>query len=264
MPLFLCKGGSILCRITGSRRYSRDLMQGGLEVPCTLVFNGVGDNISKAKQLLESALVDRPIADDEETFMLPKKKARIQFSSQKGSLVWVQLEGITLKTEDKAIIANGEKMHDLIIDMAQRLLKKQFPNLLGLQSTLLQQKKRQQGIERNNLQLQVIHSRGDHWIVASTIFADDGQVNVYDSVYHAIDKETEVIIANLFGSLSIRIVNIEKQSGGSDCGVYAIALITALAFGMDPIVLKFNQPLMRRHLIQYIEDHMLMPFPLTC
>ena len=64
--LFLCKGGSI--------------------------------NISKAKQLLESAPVDHPI-DDEETFMFPKKKARIQFSSQKSSLIWVQLEGITLKTE---------------------------------------------------------------------------------------------------------------------------------------------------------------------
>ena len=82
------------------------------------------------------------------------------------------------------IIANGEKTHHLIIDLAQHLLKKQFPNLLGLQSTLLQQKEKQQGIERNNLQLRVIHSRGDHWIVASTIFADDGQVTSRVQHYH--------------------------------------------------------------------------------
>ena len=69
----------------------------------------------------------------------------------------------------------------------------------------------QQGMDTNNRQLQVIHSRGDHWIVASTIFADGGQVNIYDSVYHAIDKATEVIISNLFGSLSIRLFDIEKQ-----------------------------------------------------
>ena len=36
--LFLRQGGTILCRVTGARRYSKDLPQGGLEVPCTLLF----------------------------------------------------------------------------------------------------------------------------------------------------------------------------------------------------------------------------------
>ena len=39
---FLCHGGSISCTITGSRRYSSDLPQGGLELPCTYAF--VSDN----------------------------------------------------------------------------------------------------------------------------------------------------------------------------------------------------------------------------
>jgi len=30
--------------------------------------------------------------------------------------------------------------------------------------------------------VQIVHSRGDHWIVISTINADDGKVNVYDSI----------------------------------------------------------------------------------
>ena len=34
------RSGSITCIITGTRRYSRDLVQGGLEVPCTLIFKG--------------------------------------------------------------------------------------------------------------------------------------------------------------------------------------------------------------------------------
>ena len=35
---FICHGGLILCRVSGSRRYSADLPQGELEVPCMLTF----------------------------------------------------------------------------------------------------------------------------------------------------------------------------------------------------------------------------------
>ena len=36
--LFLCKGGVTSCVINGSRQYSADLIQGGLQVLCHLVF----------------------------------------------------------------------------------------------------------------------------------------------------------------------------------------------------------------------------------
>ena len=36
--LFLRRGGEITCEITGRRRHSLDLPQGGLEIPCILVF----------------------------------------------------------------------------------------------------------------------------------------------------------------------------------------------------------------------------------
>ena len=32
--LFLRRGGSITCQVTEARRYSTDLLQGGLESPC--------------------------------------------------------------------------------------------------------------------------------------------------------------------------------------------------------------------------------------
>ena len=38
--LFLRRRGTIRCTITGSRRFSADLPEGGLEVPCTLIFRG--------------------------------------------------------------------------------------------------------------------------------------------------------------------------------------------------------------------------------
>ena len=38
--LLLHRGGSISCQVTGGRQYSSDLPQEGLEIPCTLMFNG--------------------------------------------------------------------------------------------------------------------------------------------------------------------------------------------------------------------------------
>ena len=45
--LFLRRGGMIRCTVTGRRRYSGDLPQGGLEIPCILAFY----NTTKPKEL---------------------------------------------------------------------------------------------------------------------------------------------------------------------------------------------------------------------
>ena len=42
--------------MTGHRRFSEDLVQGGLEVPCVLRFDGDTKVTAKAKKLVESAL----------------------------------------------------------------------------------------------------------------------------------------------------------------------------------------------------------------
>ena len=52
----LRRDGSITCHVTGSRRYSEDLVQGGLEVPCVLRFECDIKQTAKAKKLVESAL----------------------------------------------------------------------------------------------------------------------------------------------------------------------------------------------------------------
>ena len=49
--IFLRRGGTISCEITGRRKYSRDLPQGGLEVPCVLTFKGDEKEIKKLVKL---------------------------------------------------------------------------------------------------------------------------------------------------------------------------------------------------------------------
>ncbi len=53
---FIRRHGSISCRVTGSRRYSNDLPQGGLEVPCLLTFEGSAKEVGRAEKLVRSAL----------------------------------------------------------------------------------------------------------------------------------------------------------------------------------------------------------------
>ena len=50
---FIRRGGLIMCKVVGDRRYSSDLIQGGLEIPCILTFTGTNDSeIKKVKKLL--------------------------------------------------------------------------------------------------------------------------------------------------------------------------------------------------------------------
>ena len=51
--LLLCHGGRITCSVTGQRRRSEDLPQGGLEIPCSLVFEGSGDLEEKARHRIK-------------------------------------------------------------------------------------------------------------------------------------------------------------------------------------------------------------------
>jgi len=53
--LFMRHGGAIQCKVTGSRQYSRDISQGGLEIPCQLIFTGDPKYQQKVKKAMSSA-----------------------------------------------------------------------------------------------------------------------------------------------------------------------------------------------------------------
>ena len=253
--LFLQRRGSIICRVSGHRRFSEDLPQGGLEIPCTMVFTGEAKRTAKAKDLIESAFCS--IGNREAQ---PSKKRKICGKvstcgeSNQDSQPWVQCNGIKLLEAHRNEITHGMKLNDLVINMAQQLLKAQFPIVTGLQSTLLQSEKDYHALKNNN-SVQIVHSHGDHWIVASRASSD--VVKVYDSVYDTMDKETANVILNLSGgTCSFETVTIRKQSGSRDCGLFAIGISTALCFGHDPVTINFDQDRMRQHLVNCLEKEL--------
>ena len=68
----MLREGNIKCTITGSRRYSIDLPQGGLELPCLYTFSGNAKVVSKLKKLVPAAAVEQS-----EVKSPQKKKIRI-------------------------------------------------------------------------------------------------------------------------------------------------------------------------------------------
>ena len=54
--IFISSGGTIICVVNGACRYSADLPQGGLEIPCVLKFTAkTQSEAAKTESLLVSA-----------------------------------------------------------------------------------------------------------------------------------------------------------------------------------------------------------------
>ena len=78
--------------------------------------------------------------------------------------------------------------------------------------------------------LQIIHVRENHWVVAACFQMK--VVGVYDSIYSSLGQTSAATIQPPF-RCSLSMVPIQKQMGGSDCGLFAIASATAIAFVRD-------------------------------
>ena len=62
-------------------------------------------------------------------------------------------------------------------------------------------------------------------------------------------------MSNLFGqSTTAHLVGSSKQTGGTDCGLFAIANATALTFKMNPSEIMFNQSSLHQHLVSCMEE----------
>ena len=67
-------------------------------------------------------------------------------------------------------------------------------------------------------------------------------------MYHSLDKATTEVVINLFHSTIIKLIDCQKQKGGRDCGLFAIATATGIANHADMDQQKFDQASMCCHL----------------
>ena len=289
---FFLKKGTITCEITGSRQHSHDLPQGGLELPCSLTFHGDQETISKVQQLLKDAPVEEvPMAvatkDSVTTHEPLKKKPKVKDESDTDTNVaesvatgnvddsaeqqWIIVPQVAnnrsfvLTVAEKVILLGQEYLNDRHIAALQQLLLRQFPNTKGLQNSLLLDKLATKNVKIGH-GIQILHDRTNHWIVACNLRRKDNIIEIYDSLYTTSTTKTRSLIGNLFQPLPgknplIKITKTQKQVGGRDCGVFAIAMVTAVLHGYDPELVRFSQRSMRNHLMKCLEAQSLTPFP---
>ena len=117
--------------------------------------------------------------------------------------------------------------------------------------------------------IQIIYCEKHYlWIVVSTANITGGTTNVdtlMDSVYFTVNKDTKKIILNLFqyGSMqpAIKLIRTQKQEGSSDCGVFAVAMATAIPLGRNPTKQIFQQKSMRSHFVNCLNQKHFTLFP---
>ena len=93
--------------------------------------------------------------------------------------------------------------------------------------------------------VQILHDGNLHWITVSNIHCESNRdtVDVYDSLYSTIPMNIKMQIASLMmsksGNIVIRNRSFQHQTGGVDCGLFAIASATTLCNGEDPARHKY-------------------------
>ena len=145
-----------------------------------------------------------------------------------------------LTTFHRDEINYGRKLNDQHINYAQNIIKSQF----GIEEFQLPLYQNSQKPLTN--QLQIIHSRKNHWITASTILSKPGYIDVYNSLYDSFDTESIKVVMHLFQgkectTYKINMVQIKKQQGLRDCGLFAIAYAGQLAKRLDPAGVQIVQ-----------------------
>ena len=199
-----------------------------------------------------------------------------QENAQKQSKKWISIDKLMLTEKEKTVITNGQQLSDIHITAAQRLLKAQFSHLNGLQTTVYQLSKPLTHYE-NVIQILNVNNPDnaniDHWSVLSTVNCGNtlGKVtcSYYDSAYSTLPFNTDEVIAQLLTrssncfDIKVSIISIGKQTGCTDCGLYAVANATSLAHDIDPATVIFRQEEMRAHFIQCIEERKMKPFPVA-
>ena len=155
--LFIMKGGVISCKVTDpNRKYSRDLAQGGLEIPCVITLQGTKKLIEKAKKLLtlskkglkptgEVLVLSASPDPNPKRIKLEQNEMEVdQSHDQPIASVWVKFPGTRMQlfADDKMMIEEHHQLNDYHINFVQAMLRAQFPKCDGLKNTLLQDRVR--------------------------------------------------------------------------------------------------------------------------
>ena len=93
------------------------------------------------------------------------------------------------------------------------------------------------------------------------------EVCIYDSMQPSngqLPIDTKAILKNLYGDLQEFITSdVTQQTGTLDCGLFAVAFVTAVCHVVDPSDFRLSQGEMQGHLLSCLESGHVSVFPAT-
>ena len=170
-------------------------------------------------------------------------------------------------TEMKKQIVKGYWLTDEHMHFAQELLKEQFPQIEGWQSTLLAQNNGFIPIKMDAIQIHVVSE--SHWVTSSRL---GGTVTLYDSrrvgrilsstLTHQLCQvyRTSICESGDKRFLAVNVATVQRQHGSDDCGLFAIAFALHAALGQCLEETEFVQVDMRNHLLKCFTARKFTPF----
>jgi len=169
---------------------------------------------------------------------------------------------------DLELLEENAWLTDHIINAVQSLLAKQF-QVSGLCDTLIVadwSTKLNSGHEKF---VQIVHVHDPsalHWIAITNMGSRPNAVKVYCSL---IKKPSDKCLQHIFyfvncqvSELTVEIMNVGKQKGCADCGLFAVAYAEILLSGRDPTTVILYQSSISQHLKDCLLNGFLSPFPL--
>ncbi|XP_064406374.1 uncharacterized protein LOC135351311 isoform X3 [Halichondria panicea] len=139
------------------------------------------------------------------------------------------------------------------------MLKQRYPRQNGLLDTsYLRDRKTWLSVPDEFVQILCVNDC--HWACVSNVFSEQGSVDLYDSLHTiptasgSIAQQVCTILKSQQHSVTINVVNVQKQIGCNDCGLYAIAMAADLCSRIDPFKSSYDQSSMRIHLKECFES----------
>ena len=174
--------------------------------------------------------------------------------------------------KEREELINTQWLTDAHSSAAQKLLKKQFPNVDGLYSPLVGTSII--GFDSvTNSNVQIHNANSSHWVMSTAGILSMICVDVFDSLAGdtlAISlrrplTDTVCMYKTLVdedGAVKVIIKPVQQQrTRKGNCGPFAIAFAATVCSGLDPSACAFSERALRRHIREGFETGTIRPFP---
>ncbi len=102
----------------------------------------------------------------------------------------------------------------------------------------------------------------------SNKFCPAGTVDVYycppgTGFSLSLKRQIAVVLKCKYSEFTVRQVEVQRQIGNADCGLFSTAFAYALCYDLDPHGIQFNQSAMRAHFDLCVDKEKIDMFPVS-